>query len=474
MTSSASEPDLAARLKTLKGLLDQGSSSSSQPPIYVQKNPPLKDKQVQINKPNNSKSPLKNQKLTERYRDLSKVSISLKNSPKVWKDDHLSSIEIVEVKQLTATDAIAIGKSVFSHIEDNSYLSSHLDDLLALAVSLFSPGYSGTRMKSMLTDIKGHAGKPIAIASTDSGSGVQETKAKENKVLASLERTLKSTTDLNVIENLKKAIEKIKAEGEVPQEDSDEVDVNEAFAYTFMAAYCMRLYCKTAANWVDKMDAAKKRFKGWYNCSSDFMDKFSMNEVDASSLRDALTRRPEWCSTWVLWVAHAESTSSFGKNEKGMLRYLATLPFSYTAMHAYPNIIEIHTLTGVTFDKILAQLDCPITRAGCTEVANIMRNHEIMEGSDRTSTYFRYARVWDPGYFHKLQTSSCQVLAYVTAACKKMLSTNANSDPTDIYALRGMDPAQKATLDAVAERLYNYLMDLATNDGESGQIWARG
>ncbi|DBA37207.1 TPA_asm: N [Triticum alphacytorhabdovirus 1] len=420
-----------------------------------------------------AKAPVPKGKSNE-YDDLDKVTVSLRNTPKVWSDDHLKQINIIKFEHQTAESIIHLGQSAFASIRDGTFLSSDIDVLVNLAISLIKPeSRTGNDIYVLNSPPEGY-GKIIDTPTVEAGSGVETTRKVTERKLASINRTIAQAKGES-LEKLQAAKEKLEKQltDETPADPPQGVRTEEAYAYAYLAAYCMRLPGKTPNSWVDKLDVAKRRFTNWYDHTSTFLTNFTMTEDAASKLKDALARKQEWVSTWIMWISYNESENKdLNPNTGGMLKYLATQMYSYTALHAYSYIVQIQSESGISFKILLSQLDCPATRSAVKEVANIIRNYEVTEAHPDRKTYFRYARVWDAGYFSSLQTSQCKILARVAGRTQQMLSSKADgSDPTGAYALKNMDPKLIESLDAVSDRLFEVIMEASTNDDKSGGIW---
>ncbi|DAF42284.1 TPA_asm: N [Asclepias syriaca virus 1] len=441
--------DKAARLEEIRKKLNAGASSS---------------KPVQ---------PVKQQE--SKYGDLDSVKVTLNNAPKVWNDKDLKSIKIYEVSQLSRDDILRLGNHVFNSIAEGTFTTSDVDIILALAVSLLEPGCDSNNPVYILEPLPegyGNAFKDVNIARSEARA---ESLSEAANTLNRL-REQHSTAEGESKKKLAGVISRLEARvaSEETQTDLPVSNAEDVFIFPYAAAYMMRLYGKTPDVWSEKIELAKRRAATWYDMSEENMEIFSVTSEQAMIIRESMSRKPEIVSTWVMWCAYAENNSSrLAQSSFGMLKYLANQMFAYTAMHAYSFVIQIQAETGVSFKLLLTELDCPATRAGVREIANIIRTYELTEAHPNRKTYFRYARVWDSGYFSSIQTSNCKMLAYVVAKVRKSLSTQGMSNPTDIYALKSLDSKLMGTLDVVADNLYDMIIRNTTEDEESGSIWKK-
>nr|DAF42386.1 TPA_asm: N [Pelargonium radula virus 1] len=417
-------------------------------------------------------------KRISRFGDLESVTVSLSTRPKPWKDAEIKSIKITEVTQLSITEAIAIGTEMMGSIRAGKVTSQTVDQILSLAVSIFSPSSINNEASHLLNPLPDKLGTIIRQSETEptkpsevAAGGLME---QLEKVRSRINRA-KAGADVSKLRELEDRLNGQLNNLETgAANDRDQINnVDDAYAYTYLAAYMMRLAGKTSAAWVDRLEMAKTRFHSWYDCESSILDHIDVEAEQAERIREGMARRPDSISTWVLWAAYNENENSLmNQNDSGMLRYLVTQMYSYTGMHAYASVMQLQVEHNVTFKFLLEELNCPVTRKAVYEIADIIRNHEITEQHSDRKTYFRYARVWDSGFFVNLQSKNCTVLGYTVAKARKMLSSSTTlSDPTQAFAFKNLDEKIKSSLDTVADRLYEKIMAVSTQDEESGSIW---
>ncbi|AJG39174.1 nucleocapsid [Wuhan Insect virus 4] len=414
----------------------------------------------------------------DKYHDLAETRVSLKSTPKDWKDEDIKNVNIYGVKQLSISEIVRLGSNVFESISKSQFTSSHVDILLSLAVSLLEPGSTAETEKYVLIPLPSTVGNPIKnVSITASEAKSKEVSLFETRLKAA--RRNYETADESKKEKLAGMIEQLEADIATSQSSTKGAEkevkpsnAEDAFVYSYMAAYFLRLYNKTSEAVVTKLEVAKKRAATWYDLPSNALDEIDLSADQASIIREAMSKKPEINKTWVLWCAYNENENkNLSQNAIGMLRYLAIQMFAYTSMHAYSFVVQMQTETGVSFRDILTELCCSATRAGVDQIAKILREYELTEGHPDRKTYFRYARVWDSGYFTSLQTSNCKMLAYVAAKTMKNLSSTNMSDPTEIFALQSVSEKMRSTLDGVADNLYDILMAKMTQDSDAGNSW---
>lgn len=400
-----------------------------------------------------------------------------KRASKRWDDNDLANVVCYDVAQLTAGNMISIGKTLLSNIASGAITSKTIDACLALAVSIPKPATS--KFSAMLSPPPDGVGKKITFEQPTASSvaRVGLTQLQQKQLVKSRE-AFAAETDEERKTALDKIIKGLEAQeaGTPSTSRTQVVDETEAAAYGFLAAIIIKLCAKTAESFIEGLPRVRDRFSSWYDTSSQVIKTFNPTESVLNTLRTGFGRRPEILSTWVLWVAYNENREDpLLITQQGLLTYLAGQQFSYPGMHAYTLLIEIHEQTGIKFGQLLREMDCPATRAGVKEVLDIIKDFEITKLHPKRTTYFRYARNWDPKYFGTLQSTQCKTLVYVAASvCKKISAQGEKGDPTEIYAIKTLDATIKERLEAVANRMAHKIIDQMLVDAMSGEAWVSG
>ncbi|DBA37162.1 TPA_asm: N [Primula alphacytorhabdovirus 1] len=391
-----------------------------------------------------------------------------------WNDLDLSKVTCYDLKQLSAGQMISLGKSLVSQIASGSINSVTIDLCLALAVSIPTPATS--KFGHMLIPPAENMGKRIALDQpVTSAAASKGLSAIQKKTLARSKEAQESETNADKLAALEKIISNLEAQesGDSSAEDPSVSDESEASAYGFLAAILIKLCAKTAESFIEGLPRVRDRFAAWYDTKSTVLKTFNPSENALNTLRTGFGRRPEVLSTWILWVACNENRAEkMMVTQQGLLTYLAGQQFSYPGMHAYTLLIEIHEQTGIKFGQLLREMDCPATRSAVKETLEIIRDFEVTKMHPNRTTYFRYARNWDPKYFGTLQSTHCKTLVYVAASvCKKISAQGEKGDPTEIYAIKTLDATLKARLEAVADRMAHKIIDQMLVDAQSGESW---
>ncbi|QVU21443.1 nucleocapsid protein [Actinidia cytorhabdovirus JS27] len=410
------------------------------------------------------------------FADLADVTVSLTNAPKVWSDNDIKNIQIVGVEQLNVTDMIAAGEDMMASINNEKITSSTIDTIVSLACSILVPGSNANSAVYALTPLPSTIGLKLKTIELELRSRASDEADKLRAKISRAQRMQERATNEDEKTKAAELEARLQAQMDAIGDNDGEDDMKQkedAFAYSYLAAYIMRLPGKTPDVWADKLSVAKTRFNTWYDCDDSALDSIEIGSDAAEKIREGLARRPDALATWLLWVAYNENENNkMTPVTVGLMRYLACQMYSYTGMHAYSSIMTLSVDHNMTFDVLLRELLCPATQKALYEVANIIRKYELTEKSNGRKTYFRYAKNWDSGYFINLQSKNCTILGYTVAKARKMLSSTSNmADPTQAFAFRNMDEKLKQSLDKVADKLYDLIMSRATQDETSGIIW---
>nr|UUH54291.1 putative N protein [Cytorhabdovirus fragariae] len=397
------------------------------------------------------------------YDDLVDVSVLPGGSMSVWKDADIPTIRRYTTTTMEITLAVQHGDYVIGCLTDGAGIDSSLVvSMLNLALNLRDPDNPDRKL--------------LKEVATDRASLIRmelPTITAVNSIMDETERRLIRTLNQQGDDapGLEQAAEEDALEEEVGVEEDRGSAVMRSAAYSYICAYLMRLQCRNAKNVHDGLKRAAERFRAWYDDKHGILDDLSFSVDSLNKLKDAISRKPELTTTWVLHLAVTENEKQLLQQPKGMLEYLGLQVFSYQGMHALTQVLAIHQISKIPLKDLLKEMDSPLTRDGLREIANILRNYEQTTRHPDRKTYFRYARVWSPKYFAQLQSKICVPLLYVAAVTVRDISPNSIADPTQIYALQNIGASMKEVLNRVAARLVAFVMERTLSDDKSGSIW---
>lgn len=231
--------------------------------------------------------------------------------------------------------------------------------------------------------------------------------------------------------------------------DLDEDADNLVCFMTFLSAYTMRLFIKQSQNMEKSWTHMKNRFIGFFR-----ENEPAIREVPAASwvnLKTYLTSCRKYQVTWVRMIALAEDTLDPATDSFGMLRYLGTLVFGYSGMHAYSLLCHLAHATNLEKDYgyLLNAMDCNKTAKACSQIYEIITKYGNPEKPEKS--FFKYARMFGPQYFMYLQTKNCPQFVYlVVSILKRFASHSIDQDPANIVGLDSISSTTKTYLKAMA------------------------
>ncbi|KAK3199656.1 hypothetical protein Dsin_023071 [Dipteronia sinensis] len=467
MNSNSNSRSLSLQKLVAMDALKQRLQKATEKSVVIAKdaNPP--EAQQPLSKP---PTPGSNAYIFEGVKGFQRIATPGTHQPKTWNDaSELPKIPIYTVSTMTSSKIVLMGQAMIENLSGSKASTDLIHMMLYLAVSLRDPGDT---TKALLNAPDPAIGKRSNLAEPNAGTTVYDTKAAAlRKRLAEIinKNRTGSTSAATVVANASIQPETVNAVVEY----KDSID-DRASAYCYIAAYLMGLHARQSYSFIKSIKRMQERFKGWYAAGHKVIDSFELEESMANSIKQAFGRRPEVISTWVMWVAYNENETEMGKNNKGMMEYLSGQVFQYTGMHAVTLTLAVQKETKCDMAFLLRELNCPITRQAVQAIDHLLQNHELVKEKPGGKTYFRYARVWDSGYFSELQSKNCPYLVYVVAkTLKNVLPTGASSDPTQIYCIKDMGVVMKERLDGVAGKLSELLVSLNAADNESRSICDR-
>lgn len=426
-----------------------------------------KGKGIQINKPQAqasqpmARSAEAEMELNRRYGHLAGVVIASGNLlPKTWSDSELSKINTYNVKQLDSAQSMIVGSALLMEIRNDKVSRDLLYKILLLAISLPLPGGDvdahlltpppdgyGTQSMEAKIDTENNQDDELAEAEAELLAMSKEREKKKNKKKA-------TSSIANVL------LENLDVKGDDAGEDNRKRDMS-ACAYCYLAAHLLRLAIKTPESFLRPIENFKARYQGWYDDGSDILVNLGLTDEFATSLREALGRDPPLVNTWVMWVAYNENEGNMDRRNSSMLDYLAGQVFSYMGMKGYQLTMDIQKSTMCDMSTLLSELKCRLTRQAVLTIEDVLRHEKL----PNRKTYFRYSRVFDPGYFSNLQTKKCPALVYLLAKTYKEISTSTSeaSDPLSIYGIRNIGDGLKESLDEVSARLVDMISKSTVN-----------
>ncbi|DBA36724.1 TPA_asm: N [Nitraria betacytorhabdovirus 1] len=221
----------------------------------------------------------------------------------------------------------------------------------------------------------------------------------------------------------------------------------------FLAAYLMKIIIKQVNNVSLGLSHMKERYLGFYpemECPN-----VEITTAALTNLQNKLKFDKYSANTWIFTTADYEYDADATSVDSGVVRYLANLQFSFSAMPAYNLFRELLLKTGGDPADWIVKLWTDSTKGTLLEIHKILSQFEsIIENgaTKKKSKYFKYARVIDPQYFLKLQPGQSLCLIYLLARVLNHYQNYSSlSNPDKIAALTKMGERQKEFLRMLAD-----------------------
>ncbi|WNK12384.1 MAG: N protein [Coriander cytorhabdovirus 1] len=475
--ASINKANVRAALKKLGKSTGNISEDTSNTAIPVITTPPISVQNSSQQPKNHEKKPTsKNSK----YQDINHISLSVNRSASEWRDEDFNTLRIFNISQLTVDESVLFGRAVYNALEIEEIDASTVSMMLYLAVSCRSTMDVDKYLLNPPSDMT-----QMINYSKPTVSSVEETTEDEDTTV--IDNLFGSASGNKNINNQrpnsrkganKSASSKMQATVSAARGESSRhvLDTSDkkfmAAAYSYICAYLLRLQCRQPdQRMIEALAKAAQRYTGFYDEGKNVAEGLVVTPEALKSIREVLARKPEITSTWVAWVAYNENESVLSKQDSGLIEYLATQVFAYQGMHVVTQTLAIHQLSAVPLGMLLREMDCQMTRAAVGEIYKIVKDYHRNDKYPNRKTYYRYARVWNEGYFSKVQSKACAQLLYLAAKIVKELDSKNTSDPTQIFAVKDMAGATKERLDKVAANIIRFIWSQADEDEEAGDAW---
>ncbi|DBA36850.1 TPA_asm: N [Carrot gammacytorhabdovirus 1] len=236
-------------------------------------------------------------------------------------------------------------------------------------------------------------------------------------------------------------------------------EVRRVTAYSFLAAYLMKLIVRDPGTVVTGLQTMKNRFENFYGVSTTIAN-FELTLQQAQTYKDALTSSGMIGSTYTHAIAytHNEMMNRLDDKEKGMLSYLAFIQFSYTGLHALNLMTQLQQKTNVPLNVLMTMFKSDVTSAALTCMTHVFSQLERTPTNLNRPLTHRYCTHWGQHYFVPLRTKQCPYLAYTLAhALGSVERQEGTADASRIVGAQHMSLEMKRTLARAGQIIGNTL-----------------
>ncbi|DBA36906.1 TPA_asm: N [Lonas gammacytorhabdovirus 1] len=370
---------------------------------------------------------------------------SLSGTPAAdWDDANIHRIQIWHNVQLTNAEILTRGAAFLTSLTTGVISSRTAAIGLRLAMSLktMEPG-SDDNLLSLPPRNAEAAENQLAVVNMPDLTNFTEVAFELRRPQLILEQGNPLTVGVDIGQNAEPVVQEGDNQNLPP--DADAVKIR---AYTYLAAYLMRLLVKDSPNAIRGLNNMKAKFQSFYGPSR-VIREFDITLPQAQAYKDALISQSKISNTFTLGLAYTQNEASANHTDRevGLLSYLGYLPFSYTGLHAYTLMVELSNLSHAPLPRLLTLFQADVNQSALMKIADIVHRYERTVQNPNRSTYFRYCALWGAHYFEPIRSKSCPHLTYTVAHAWKMLSaTNETADPNKIAATAGLSEPMKRTL----------------------------
>lgn len=218
----------------------------------------------------------------------------------------------------------------------------------------------------------------------------------------------------------------------------------------FLAAYSLRLFTKTQKNMVQSWGHMNTRYTSFFRSYATV--PMEVPENSWVVLKSHLTDSRKLMTTWIKLVSMTENVLSPSEEDSGLLKYLATIVFAYSGMHAYSLFMHLHLKSRIPVDSLLNDMDTPATSDATLGIFTIATEYESNESVRRTP-FFKYARLFGQ---QTVQTKACPEFVYlVVKLLKCYVDFKEEQDPINIVGLDAVSAYYKRFFDYMTKSIHD-------------------
>nr|DBA36787.1 TPA_asm: N [Sesamum betacytorhabdovirus 1_Ses] len=229
----------------------------------------------------------------------------------------------------------------------------------------------------------------------------------------------------------------------------------------FCAAFCIRALVKKSSSVKTSWENLGARYRTFYGRTMHPTFSKPAEESKIDDLKEKLNADPMIATTWILAFNKIETSANQKTNRFKMIRYLCILPLAYSGMHAIKLFLEVREKLSCKYYWLEEKLYCPFTGKAILQINEIFQNWYPTDDDTKQTQYFKYARLFDSGFYQSLQTRKALSLIYVLVQImKESGDITPGSDPSQIHDLDQVKGRRKDFLDNLATGILNKMPEL--------------
>nr|QIK03946.1 nucleocapsid protein [Cytorhabdovirus sp.] len=411
----------------------------------------------------------------QKFSNIPEDTVTSLTTADKWKDDAFNNMVSYNVTKQSSSDLLRTFNSLIKDMkEKEAKRTSHLKAMV-LATHLGKPSSKAWTMMKELESMTGGEEPDLEIPPVPTATEPQY----EDETVGADDAEKAAKKKRN--DDKRAAYRRTIRDPFKPDSGSDNTEklmtyseANIKYA-TFIGSLLMKMISKDASNVAQSWNTAKARFKGFY--LEEIGYEFSAPSLEwLNSMKVFLNHDKRAVKTILKFTVACETTyTDPDSNEAGITRYLFSLPFSYTGMHAYKLFLAVKTASGKKNEYLMNALVHPKTYAALKDIETILRDFESRVGKVK-SPRFRYARIVGPQFFMGLQTKNCPALVYCLVKILNEYSGGTEESqfrPDNIVGIQNLSQSVKTEMSMAAKLIAGTVTEEEANDYSAVMLKAR-
>ncbi|DAZ85332.1 TPA_asm: protein N [Allium angulosum virus 1] len=232
---------------------------------------------------------------------------------------------------------------------------------------------------------------------------------------------------------------------------------------SFFCGSLLRLFTKSAENYLRAWETIKRTFLSFYGTSFPIRNLMPQKEM-IENLKAKLNALETYRNTLTGFLSTPHDPDS---NSSGIRNFLYEIHLAFAGMHSFTLCIHITDRMKIAPIQLLSAAYHTTTKDAIDEISDILVRYDRAEHMDRYRLgTWRFARIFSSRYFAKVHSRKCPELITIFSAIVDKLESqeNRNNDIFSIAHTQILSPETFAKYKEIGVRLYVHFM------GEPGEI----
>ncbi|DAF42357.1 TPA_asm: N [Brassica rapa virus 1] len=335
---------------------------------------------------------------------------------RTWRDKEPGPKAIINLRRLTNVEIKELGAIVFEAI------SSEVSDKIVAGLFLLAFNAKDRDGSDIYADI------PVDL--------IDEDKLVEQDKMSA--RIKKKVDGADVIK--------------VKEEFADEQTLRDC--YCFLAGTYMRMFTKSAENYVNIENKLVERFEHFYMANFPFED-FHPNLESAKAIKSILELSTIMKNTFYALLYAGESTE-IGNNIKS---YLYVTHISFTGLHPLVLFMKCMAAFKIGSGKLANAIHTSAYAKELIEICLFIEKFVDSEDEEMKFKMWRFARIFDDTFFSTLQTRHCKRLTLALSYLLKLVAPEENQNVLKIAQILHVSNFERVIAETFAQRAYQVIVE---------------